>query len=130
MSAPRAVLQAIPGIDETVVDELLYHRGQLAMSTADDELDELWPLTAGIVSVDQMRAMAPFINMGGAVYRAQVLGYLDEAGQTSRTEVVIDASGTKPRLVRRQELTRLGGGTLLRQLVEASGPTQMQSALR
>lgn len=128
MGAPRVVLRAIPGIDDTIVDGILRHRELLAISTTEEELDELWPLTKGIVTIDQMRVMAPFINMGGAVYRAQILGYFSGGGYTARTEVVVDASGTRPQLVYQRELTHLGNGDLLNRVLSANAGNRRTSS--
>jgi len=75
-----------------------------------------WLVTEGLVTVPQMRQLDRFLTTRGDVYRAQVIGYFDEGGPTSRLEVVIDATQRPPRVVFLRDLTDLGKGFTPRQL--------------
>ncbi len=110
--APRALLVGIPGIEETVVDEILSQR--VMEPTSDDEAvarqHETWLMTAGIVTLDEMKLLSPFVCGGGDVYRAQIVGYYEDGNAASRAEVVFDATGAVPRIVSFRDISHLGRG--------------------
>ena len=69
------------------------------------------------MTLEEMKALLPFITAGGRVYRAQVVGYFDAETPASRVEVVINAATTDPmtglavpRVVFWRDLTNLGRG--------------------
>ena len=108
--APRIVLEAIPGMSLDTVEAILSQRDP-AGSELDPELQhETWLLTRGIVTLDEMRALMPFVTAGGDVYRAQVIGYFDEGEVFSRVEVVIDATPALPRVLLWRDISHLGRG--------------------
>lgn len=110
--APRTILQAIPGLDEEMVEEILSQRGYEAQSDAEAlaRRHETWLLTSGIVTLDEMRQLVPFICAGGDVFRAQVVGYYEDGGAAARAEVIFDATGAVPRIVSWREISHLGRG--------------------
>jgi hypothetical protein len=57
-----------------------------------------------------MQQLSPFMCGGGDVYRAQVIGYFQGGGGSSRTEVVIDNTALTPSIVFWRDLTHLGRG--------------------
>ncbi|MFW6170952.1 MAG: general secretion pathway protein GspK, partial [Planctomycetota bacterium] len=110
--APRPLLMGIPGIEETTVDEIINQRG---LEPTDEEeavarRHETWLLTAGIVTLEEMKTLSPMICAGGDVFRAQIVGYHEDGVATSRAEVIFDASGAVPRLVSWKDITHLGRG--------------------
>ena len=58
----------------------------------------------------EMKAMMPFVCGGGAVFRAQVVGYFDGGGPAARVEAVIDTSELTPKVIFWRDLTHLGRG--------------------
>jgi hypothetical protein len=66
-------------------------------------------LVEGLVDLEQMKSLLPYITTGGDVYRAQCAGYLPN-GPIFRAEFIVDATGDLPRLVCWRELERLGRG--------------------
>jgi hypothetical protein len=67
------------------------------------------------VTLNEMKQMVPFICAGGRVFRAQVVGYFDEDGPSSRVEAVVnvatmEAGLVTPRVVFWRDLTNLGRG--------------------
>ncbi|MCU0958599.1 MAG: general secretion pathway protein GspK [Pirellulaceae bacterium] len=110
--APRTILQAIPGLEETVVEEIVNQRAYEAETDAEAlaRRHETWLLTAGIVTLDEMKQLVPFICAGGDVYRAQVVGYYEDGGAAARAEVIFDATGAVPRVVSWREISHLGRG--------------------
>jgi hypothetical protein len=108
--APRIVLEAIPGMSLDIVEAILSQRDPSG-SQLDPELQhETWLLTRGIVTLDEMRTLMPFVTAGGDVYRAQVIGYFDEGEVFSRVEVVIDATPALPRVLLWRDISHLGRG--------------------
>ena len=110
--APRALLMGIPGIEETTVDEIISQR---VMEPSSDEeavaqQHETWLLTAGIVTLDEMKLLSPFVCGGGDVFRAQIVGYYEDGNASSRVEVLFDATGAVPRIVSFRDISHLGRG--------------------
>ncbi|MBM4093500.1 MAG: hypothetical protein FJ276_29435 [Planctomycetes bacterium] len=110
--ASRCMLLGIPGVEESVADEIINQR----VMQSDEQTDtsalqhETWILTAGIVTLEEMKQLLPFVCAGGDVYRAQIVGYYEDGGAASRAEVVFDATGSVPRIVSFRDISHLGRG--------------------
>jgi hypothetical protein len=108
--APRLVLLAVPGMTEEMVSGILSQR-DLQNGDYDDTLQhESWLLSRGIVTLDEMKVLLPFVTAGGDVYRAQIIGYFDEGEIAARAEVVIDATKASPRILSWKDISHLGRG--------------------
>jgi type II secretory pathway component PulK len=107
--APRAILAGIPGITDDIVDAILSSR---TPETTENEnrRSESWLLSEGICTLEEMKLFMPYMNGGGSVYHAQVVGYFDQDGPSARLETVIDATGATPRIVFWRDITNLGPG--------------------
>jgi hypothetical protein len=110
--APRALLMGIPGIEEAMVDAILTER---LLEATDEEMaaaqkHETWLLTSGIVTLEQMKLLSPFVCAGGDVYRAQIVGYYEDGSAASRAEVIFDATAAVPRVVSFRDISHLGRG--------------------
>lgn len=105
--APRAVLQAVPGIDSGLADRILSARG--VRGPREDTARRLptWLWTEGLVERPQLQALWPYVTGGGDVVRAQIVGYDDLPGPTLRVELVIDAAQTPPRQIYWKDLRLL-----------------------
>ena len=90
--ASRTLLLAIPGMDETKVDAIMASREPEYSGQKTDQKYETWLYTESIVTLDEMKAIWPYITTGGSIYRAQIVGYFDEAGPSTRVEAIIDTS--------------------------------------
>jgi hypothetical protein len=110
--APRTLLLGIPGMEEDVVEEIISQRYQ--ETTEEDQIDthrhETWLLTEGLVTLDEMRTLSPFVTAGGDVFRAQIVGYFEDGGAASRVEAVFDATGPLPRILSWKDISHLGRG--------------------
>jgi hypothetical protein len=73
-------------------------------------------LTQGLVTLEEMRALVPFVCGGGHVYRTQIIGYYDDGRASSRLEVVLDATQQPPRLLLWRDISHLGRGFTLETL--------------
>ncbi len=108
--ASRVVLSGIPGIDEETVQAIISQRD---LDPADAEADrryETWILNQGIVTLDEMKALMPFVTGGGSVFRAQVIGYFDRGGPSVRIEVLLDGTTVPARIRFYRDLSHLGRG--------------------
>ncbi len=117
--APRVVLMGIPGMDEELVDEILRNRDVTGEAAKDNPnlRFETWLLTEGLIFNDEgqpdiarMKQLTVFCCGRGDVYRAQVVGYFQEGGVSSRAEIVVDNTQAVPRVVFWRDLSHLGRG--------------------
>jgi hypothetical protein len=76
-----------------------------------------WLYLDGLVDLETMRALDPFLTARGDVFRAQVLGFYDSSGPVHRQEAIIDATRTPPRVVWQRDLNELGRGYSRSQLI-------------
>jgi hypothetical protein len=108
--ASKTVLLGIPGMSPDIASQIVSRRD---VETTDDKPNrrhETWLVQEGVVTLDEMRQMMPFITAGGDVYRCQVVGYFQGGQASSRAEVVIDATYTLPRLLFWRDISHLGRG--------------------
>ena len=108
--SPRVVLAGIPGLTSDMVDQIITSRVVNPTNADSSRKYETWLLDEGIVTLEQMKALMPYVNAGGNVFRAQVIGYFDEGGPAARLEVVIDATATPPRVISWRDISHLGRG--------------------
>lgn len=113
MQAPRRVIEGIPGLTPEIVDEIIVRR--------EFELDdpegadifrhyETWLMIDGLIDLTTMRAILPFICVGGDVYKAEVVGYFDDGVGTSRAEVILDTTVPIPRILFWRDKSHLQSG--------------------
>ncbi len=108
--APAAVLASVPGVDTTLAEEIVRRRPTDPLSVADHQHDPTWLLVDGLVSLDQMKKLQPYLTAGGSVYRVQAVGFFDEGGPIVRLQAVLDATDAPPRMLSLKSLTPLGRG--------------------
>jgi DNA uptake protein ComE-like DNA-binding protein len=113
--ASPVILRGIPGMTEEIVQRIISERELEYTGNRPAHRHEHWLLCEGIVTLNEMKQMVPFICAGGRVFRAQVVGYFDEDGPSSRVEAVvnvatIEAGLATPRVVFWRDLTNLGRG--------------------
>jgi len=108
--APRVVLLGVPGLDGSMVEQIITARGTRLSQDDPTRRHATWLLTEGIVDLEQMKELMPYLTAGGDVFRAQVVGYFDDSGPSARAEVVIDGTTSPPRQVYWKDLRLLGRG--------------------
>jgi type II secretory pathway component PulK len=108
--ASPVVLATIPGITDETIEAILTNRLPEPTPDAPSQQHPTWLLTEGLIGLDQMKQLMPYVTGGGAVYRATVIGYTDAPGPAARVEVVIDASQSPPRLLSWKDRSHLGIG--------------------
>ncbi|MCL6504409.1 MAG: general secretion pathway protein GspK [Pirellulales bacterium] len=105
-----AVLYGIPGMDPAVAEQILNSRDAEPGEDRPNRRHETWILAEGLVTLEEMKNLIPFICARGSVYRAQVVGYFEEGGPSTRVEAVFDATTVPARLVFYRDLSHLGRG--------------------
>ena len=114
--ASRPVLLAVPGMTEALADQIISSRNVELSTSGGDQQHPTWPLADGLVTLDEMKPMLPFLTTGGTVYNGQIVGYFEVGTARSRAQVLLDRSGTKTELLDWQNLNPLGPGFSLTQL--------------
>lgn len=114
--APPEILLGIPGMTEEMVEQILSQRTPEPGLDDPGQLHETWLLTSGIVTLEEMRALMPFVCGGGDVYRTQVVGYFEDGRASARIEVVLDATQLLPRVLLWRDISHLGRGYPLEML--------------
>ncbi len=118
--ASRDVLAGIPGMTDEIVEQIVGQRTPDPGLDAPNMAHETWLLTEGLVTLDEMRTLMPFVCAGGSVYRAQVIGYYDDGRAASRLEVVLDATQQPASVLLWRDISHLGRGYSLETLGAAS----------
>jgi hypothetical protein len=108
--ASAAVLLSIPKLDGQTVDRIISGRPADPSQANSDRQYPTWLYVEGLVDLNTMKQIMPFVTSSGRVFRAQVVGHFDRPGPTSRIEAIIDATTPIPRLVFWRDLTHLGRG--------------------
>ncbi|MCA9259270.1 MAG: hypothetical protein KDA61_08730 [Planctomycetales bacterium] len=120
--APRAVLRAIPGVDEQLVDRIMAGRERAASDTRAARYHAAWLASEGWIEIAWLRQLEPYITAGGHVRRAQVISYFAQGSDARadapmnsepmfvRREVIVDGARQRPCIALRRDLGSLGRG--------------------
>ncbi|MCA9086216.1 MAG: general secretion pathway protein GspK [Planctomycetaceae bacterium] len=113
--ARREVLFAIPNMPENVPDLILSARPAIDSEGGSSNVmarrnTAAWILAEGLVDLQTLRDLGPYITTGGDVYRFQAVGHFDAGGPTTRLEAIVDASEYPPVVKLVRDLTTLGRG--------------------
>ena len=121
--APFSVLATLPGLDPTKISLILSQRIVDPIASDETQWFPTWLFTQGILSLEEMKAIYPYVTGGGSVYRAQIVG-TQVTGVESRAEVVVDATQNAPRVILWKEMTSAGGqvGSVLTQQMSGTLP--------
>jgi len=131
--ALRPVLLAVPGLNQKLVEKILELRpgsGQDREPTSRQNFShESWLLAEGLVTLSQLRALAPYVTTRGAIHRGQIVGFFDQGPLALRTEVVLDATFSPPRTISRRDLHHLGRGYSLDVLLGGQSPSAEEAVV-
>jgi len=100
--ASRQLMLGIPGMTEEIVDEIIGVRDLVLDDPDGADLNrnwETWVLAEGLVTLDEMKSMMPFISAKGHVLRAEIVGFFAEGKISSRASVVFDTTDLFPRIL-------------------------------
>ncbi|RMG33436.1 MAG: hypothetical protein D6725_15645 [Planctomycetota bacterium] len=114
-TAPYEVLMSIPNMTEDLAGAIAAAQVDPADPTAaaDRQLarrNPAWPYIEGLATLEQMRAIGPYITGGGDVFEGQVIGVSGSGRIVCRLLFTVDASESAPRILDRLDLTPLGPG--------------------
>jgi hypothetical protein len=112
LTAPKAVLTTLPGLDESDVQAIISSRpaGDAAESSDPIFQTPAWLVTEANLTTSKVRALERYVTSRSQTYRVQSLGYFDQGGPVARVEAVIDTNGGQPRIIYFRELSELGRG--------------------
>ena len=128
--APQAVLEAVPGMDRAMAGQIAGSQSSGGFRAAQARRLPTWPLTEGLVNLEKMKEILPYVTVGGDVYRAQVVGFFDDGGPFARAEIVVDATADPPRQVYYKDLRLLGRGYSLQALGAEASDSILSSSLQ
>lgn len=105
--APAAVLLALPGMTEQIVESIVADRESQQAAIGDSSIRHhpVWLLTEGFVESVTMKRLWPYVTCGGDVYWAEVWGQAGMHSPAVRFESVLDATGSRTRSVYYRELS-------------------------
>jgi type II secretory pathway component PulK len=93
--APREVLLAIPGMDQTMADRILAARF-LSANGRVAHVHPTWLLEQGIVELTAMKSLIKYCTTGGDVFQAQIVAYIPDSPWCLREIVAIDGAEKVP----------------------------------
>lgn len=108
--ATRPVLLSVPNLTEMQADQILTMREPAVDRQIGPQRHAIWLLANGVVTLEEMKQLDPFITTGGDVYRAQLVGFFDGQPATARSQVFFDRTDTTTLLVGWEDLSQLGPG--------------------
>ena len=74
--APAVVLASVPGIDEELADEIVARRPEDPVTADAYQRHAAWLLIDGLVSLDEMKQLAPRLTAGGVRIQGPKRGFL------------------------------------------------------
>ena len=104
-TASAAVLQTIPGLDESVAQSIVTTRKGLR---AEQRKTPAWLYEEGILDADKFKQVAPLLTTRSRQFSFQVVGYGLPSGRYRVLEVIIDVAGSEPAVTYLRDITRLG----------------------
>ncbi len=108
--APYEVLLAVPGIDASLAQQIVAARQNASAAADNSRRFATWLLTEGLVDLETMKRLMPYVTGGGDVVRAQIVAYFNRPTPMARAEVVIDATTRPARTILWRDLPAHGPG--------------------
>jgi len=108
--APREVLRGVPGLDDSLIDQIIASRNLQTEHENTSMRHAAWLLAERLIDVTKMKALDPYITAGGDVHRAQIVAFFDEKSPITRFEVVVDSTFRPARQLYFRDLRLLGRG--------------------
>ena len=93
--APLEVLAGVPGIDQQLAQQIVTARdmanGASGSAPGSRRNSIAWLLSEGLVDLDRLKQLEPYLTYRSDVYRTQAIGYRDSFTPVYRCTAVIDA---------------------------------------
>ena len=100
--APEEVLRGLPGLTIEQAASLVAQRTRLQPF---ERRSLLWPVRAGVLTVEQWRAMLPELTDTGDVFQAELIVYRVVGGPLLRRKLILDAAAGATRRVYWRDVT-------------------------
>jgi DNA uptake protein ComE-like DNA-binding protein len=110
--ASRPVLLTVPGLTEMQADQIITMREPAVDRQTGPQRHAIWLLANGVVTLEEMKALDPFVTAAGDVYSGQIVGFFDGQPAVARAQVAFDRTDTTTLVVGREDMTKLGPGFL------------------
>ena len=103
--APESVLRSIPGMSESAARTIARIQPEIqSMNTSGEFRSVAWLVGRGILSLPELREMAPYITTGGDVRSGVCLGQMQGDAAISAIRFRMDCSGLSRRILSLQDL--------------------------
>ena len=73
---------------ETLADQIIAQRDRTAGASGSEQRHPTWLIAEGLLTLDDLKPMFPWITTGGDVYSGQVIGYFDAGTARARVQVI------------------------------------------
>src|SRR5688572_11296987 len=100
-----AVLQTLPGIDESLAQTIVAARKGLR---AEQRKTPAWLFEEGFLDVEKFKQVAPWLTTRSRQFSFQIIGYGIPSGRYRVLEATIDVAGYEPAVSYLRDITRLG----------------------
>lgn len=100
--ASEEVLRCIPGISAEQAAGLVAQRLRLPLS---ERRSLLWPVRAGVLTIEQWRSVLPEITSVGDVFQAELIVFRAVGGPLLRRKLILDAAAGRARRVYWMDMT-------------------------
>ncbi len=108
--APVNVLLAVPGMTDELAGRIVAARQANSAGEQAGRRVPTWLWTEGLVDLQKMKALLPYVSTGGDVVRAQIVARFDRPGPAARAEVIVDATSRPARILEWHDLRFHGPG--------------------
>lgn len=108
--APACILRGIPGMNDDMVSRILSARIPESTEEKPGRRHETWLAAEGILTLTEMRQMAPYMTCRGSVFRGQIVGYFEGGTTASRAEVIFDSTSKPTQVLFWRDISHLGRG--------------------
>ena len=119
------VLLGLPDMTEelaaAIVDSNM-NAGEVGIATDITRRTTGWLWINGLTDQLTIRKLDRYLTVRGDVYRMTAVGHFDQGGPLVRVEAVVDGTLAPPRIIFQRDLTHLGPGYRIGQLLELSAP--------
>lgn len=118
--APREVLMAVPGLSESLVEQIVSLRESRLPTNEGVARHAAWLWTEGLVTLEQMKPLLDELTGQGDIWEAQVVGFWPEGGPAVRVFMVLDGTTRPARRLYWKDLRFYGTGYSLQILAQES----------
>lgn len=128
-TAPREVLLSVPGLSESTVEQIVAARESRTSNSEPRPRSAAWLWTEGIVSLETMKSLEPYVTGQGDVWEAQIVAFWPQGGPAYRAYALFDATTRPARRLYWKDLRMIGVGFTIDQLAEpAPGAPEVGSS--